>query len=139
MARSRTGYPQKVSNQPRIVLSHDELIAALEARRGWAERYDKANERAHKAEENRVLAEFRARLEEALHWTYAELKEHHWEIEVPYMRRPECPASAVALLDQVLTGLALDRRKTLTVSDSNDMSRVHWLLTFDETAKVEVC
>lgn len=124
---------------PKIVIPRTELIDALEARRPWAQKLDEKNLKNHAAAEQRALAQFQKRCREAQKWDYAALKQHNFEVEVPYRERPDCPNSVEVSLDNQLAALKLDQRKTITVSDSNENARIYWLLTHDERKKASVC
>lgn len=124
---------------PKIVMDREELIAALEARRPWAQRLDEKNLKAHATAEQRALTQFQKRCREALKWDYEALKEHSFEVEVNYRDRPSCPNSVEVSLDNQLAALKLDQRKTVTVTDTNENSRIYYLLTHDERRKAEMC
>lgn len=124
---------------PKIVLAREDLIAALEARRTWAQRMDARAIAKHEKAEKAAVVSFHKSCREALKWDYNAIKEHSYKLDLDYRDRPECPASIEQSLDHQLSVLRLDQRKTITVSDGNENSRIFWLLTHDERAKKDVC
>lgn len=124
---------------PKIVMEREDAIAALERRRTWAQRLDVKKARAHARAEQAALNDFKKRCRAALRWTYAQLREHRFEIEVPYNGRPDCPALVETQLDEQLAILKLDSRKTVTITEDNENRHIFWLLTYDERAKAKAC
>lgn len=124
---------------PKIVMEREQAIAALERRRTWAQRLDVKNINTHGRAEQTTLNDFKKRCRAALKWTYEQLREHRFEIEVPYGGRPDCPALVETQLDEQLAILKLDTRKTLTITEDNENLQIFWLLTYDERAKAKAC
>lgn len=124
---------------PKIVMEREQAIAALERRRTWAQRLDAKNTRKHARAEQAVLADFKKRARGALKWTYEQLREHNFEVDVPYRTRPECPALVESRLDEQLAILKLDTRVTVTLTEDNENRHIFWLLTYDENAKATAC
>lgn len=114
------------------------LLDALEARRPWAVALDKKNKVAHEAKEKAVLRTFKERARAALKWSYADLKANNWGIDITWRDRPSCPQSAVEMLDRTIAFIQRDGRKRFKVTESGFRS-AHYLLSFDENKKPDVC
>lgn len=120
--------------------TRDELIAALEARRPWAERLDAEHLAEHQKAEKAYLARFRAACREAVKWDYETAKAKYFTVlENSRFGRPECPTSLVAGLDRHLNMIKASRQKSFAISDSGGWSRVFHLLTHDDAIKAEMC
>lgn len=118
----------------------EQLLNALEARRPWAEKYDADRLAEHQKAEKAFLAEFKAACREAAKWDYATAKEHRFE---PFGKKhwdhPTCPRSMVASLDEHLNIIRATGQKSFMVSPRGEWSRLHHLLTHDETIETEMC
>lgn len=119
--------------------SKEQLLAALEARRPWATALDKKQMRDHAAAEKATLAKFKERCREALKWDYDTFKKNGYEIEVRWSDRPECPSPVLQTLDSVIKFVTQDGRKRYTVTPKGPLSKAHYLLTYDENARPDVC
>lgn len=123
--------------------NRDELIESLEARRSWAERLDAKQKLEHHKAERAYLASFRAACREAAKWDYQTAKLNRFEVFRDHwgsrQHQPSCPSSVVASLDRYLNQIRASRQKSFLVSESGNWSPVHYLLTYDETIKSEMC
>ena len=120
-----------------------QLVEALEARREWAEEHDRRMAAKHRAEEDEALKAFREKVKRLGRMNLRDLKaeiesERYYELRP---RLPDCPASAVALLDAALERLAITRQETFVLTGSGDpVYRAYWLLTHDDDPKPQtVC
>lgn len=124
--------------------SKADLIEALEARRPWAERLDAEHLAKHQKDEQAHLRRFREACREAARWDYATAKTHSFKAGVVNDRGfsvypPDCPRSLVASLDQQLNIVRATRQERFQISPEGVWSRVHHLLTHDETITAEMC
>lgn len=136
-----------------LTFKRDDLIAALEARRAWAERTDKERLAAHKQAEKEYLRAFKAAVKDAAKkvagWTYEEAKAAGFDPRPKAtwrrgnwvdMDKPSCPASRVAKLDRELVYLRASRQQTFRISSNGQWSTVLFLLTHDDdAAPAEMC
>jgi hypothetical protein len=117
------------------------LLDALEARRAWAVALDKKLIAKHAADEKKTLVDFKNKLRAALKWTYEDYKRNTTYYTNPFrdLRVLSCPTSVVARLDNALREVNRDGRKRYRVTDKAGMRTIHYLLTYDENAKPDVC
>lgn len=115
-----------------LMMTREELIEQLEARRPWAVRLDARRLKAHQVAEREALKTFRASLREALTWDYKKAKAEYFQ---PNIRTsgPTCPRSVVAVLETAITRAKADRRIRVTIPPEREPS-TFWLLTHDENA-----
>lgn len=124
-----------------IRIEHDDLIAALEARRPWAADLDRAALKEHRAAEREWADGVKAKAREIAKLSYADLSaaaKGYSRLDLNG-RAPECPTSKVALLDKALSALRLSSQKTFTIDNDGPWRHVHWLLTHDEAAASSMC
>lgn len=128
--------------------SKADLVAALEARRGWARRTDKKRLAEHAKREKEYLATFRAACKDALTWDWDEAKERSFTIKPPHKYddygswgdRPECPQSREVHIDEALAMLALTEQEQFTLYDGDyHFGRIYYLLTHDDDIKAAMC
>lgn len=145
--------------------SKEKLLAALEARRAWAIALDKKQAAEHTAAEKKALLQFRANVKgeakrvqqeikqkckAALAANYKEAKDasnyrgrFSGSVSNMHLDRgivwPQCPKSTVQKLDQVIAWITTDGRKRYKFGPNGEMRDVHYLLTYDETLKPDVC
>lgn len=131
---------------PSLRFTKDDLIAALEARRPWAKALDAKNLKAHKADERKALAEFRANLRCSLKATYDELTAERGrfgrnrDLSSVSFNGPSCPRSVEAMIDTQLAYIRPMRQKTMTISAEGNWRDVFYVLTHDENApKGDLC
>ena len=133
MARSPYGMPIKFTKR-------EQFIAALEARKPWAEKLDAKALREHKVAEKKALTEFRAACKKALTWDYEEAKDPSFAVERDWRKDiPTCPTSQAQRIDDILTVLQQTRQETFNVTADNEWRTAHWLLTHDENRVAEMC
>src|SRR5690349_10721912 len=100
MARSPYGMPIRFTKR-------EQFVAALEARKKWAEQLDAKAMREHKVAEKKALTEFRAACKKAMSWDYETAKEHSFAVERDWRKDiPKCPVSQAQRIDDILTVLA---------------------------------
>lgn len=117
--------------------NRDQLLEALEARKGWAAEIDAENLATHAKDEKAALVEFRAKCREALKWDYKTAKGNYFSVEK--ITRPYCPNSLVSDLDRHINHIVASRQVRFVISESGAWSRVHYLLTHDRTIKPDLC
>lgn len=140
-----------------VFSSKEKLLAALEARRPWAEQLDVRQAIEHKKAEARALERYRKSVRDtrkeylefckkALEADYATVKRetaYGGKLDrEPRIRRPDipaCPRSTVQMLDQAIAQVKADGRKTYRLTAKGHFCRIHYLLSYDETAKQDVC
>ena len=120
-----------------------DLIAALEARRPWAEALDAKVLAEHQAAEKAWWKENQRRCREFLKLGFDDAKAVGF---TPFFRRsasvyasdspPSCPRSIVAQLDRHLGLLAVTRQDRFSISPEG-WGSMFWLLTHDEDAAPE--
>lgn len=119
--------------------NRDQLIEALEARRHWAEKLDKKRLAKHARDEAAHLAAFHAGCRAALKWDYATAKGNYFRTSMGKSSMPSCPRSLVAQLDASLNSIFATRQERFVIDDRGTWSTLHYLLTFDERIKAEMC
>lgn len=126
----------------------EQLEAALESRRPWAQRLDKKRKAQHAREEAKYMLKFKEALEKALAWDYEKAKKEAFRTGLPsYDRdRPQCPQGVEYALDKHIAYVAMDGREKYVLSPASprryndlDTTEIYWLLTHDENAKPDVC
>lgn len=121
-----------MSDLPKIVITREALIVALEDRRQWAVDLDERYAREHIEEEQDYLATFRAGCREALTWDYEQAKKNHFSVRDSGRYRPTCPTSVVSQLERVLNVLRVSRQTKYTLSEHTySVGNAYWLLTHD--------
>jgi len=118
--------------------SKEAFIAAVEGRRKFWRDFDRRQEREHKAEELKWLADTRARLREAIKWDYATLKRKA-SYGLPLDRTPNCPVLREPQIDRVLAAINLTQSTRFTVDMKGTWREAHLLLTWDPDARTSVC
>lgn len=119
------------------------LLQALENRRKWAIALDAKNIRKHAAAEVSYLTLFKKELKAALKWDYKTAKKNGFRL--PSFNgygnhdRPTCPSSFVQSLNTTIDHIKRDGRTRYSITSSGMTSKIHWLLTYDENAKPNVC
>jgi hypothetical protein len=121
-----------------------QLVDALEARRSFAEKHDAAKARKHRSDEDEVLKKFRERCRSLGRLNLVRLKDEVEQMEYREMQcsLPNCPMSAVTMLDEALAVLKITKQESFTLNgDYKDViAHAHWLLTAtDEPRKATVC
>lgn len=126
-----------------------DLVAALEARRGWARSTDRKRMQQHTKNEKAYLSAFRSACKEALTWDWDQAKGRSFTVKPPpkyddaygeWGNRPECPASREAYIDEALAQLALTSQESFTLYDGDyHFGRIYFLLTHDDDAKADMC
>lgn len=124
--------------------SRRQLIDALADRRPWAMKHDAEKAKKHRAAEDEVLKQFRERCRALGRLNLVRLKD---EVEQMSYREmtcslPNCPLSAVTMLDEALATLKVTKQEAFTLNgDHKDaIAYAHWLLTAtDEPRKATVC
>lgn len=137
----------------------------LEARRPWAIALDKKQAADHKAAEKKAHAKFlenarsersralksvKEQCDRAAKATYEQAKTgcrysgdfngHLANLDFDKgIVWPVCPKSTVKMLDQSLTWVRADGRKHYNIHKNGVHEKIHYLLTYDETAKPDVC
>lgn len=133
------------------------LLDALEARREWAVALDKKQIADHKKAEKDALSQFRVEVvkqrsrfsalcAQALKLPYEQLRNVNdysgpfsFRPAIQMLHRPQCPVSVVQSLDRAIRSVTIDERKRFRISPKGGFMRIHYLLTFDENAKKDVC
>lgn len=123
--------------------SKADLIAALEARRPWAEALDKTNMAEHQKAEQAYLKKFRDACREAIKWDYKTAQDNYFApMDALRYRRdtgPTCPRSAVARLDRILNVIKATRQERFVISASGCWGDAHWVLTYDPSITDDLC
>lgn len=116
------------------------LLDALEARRSWAESLDKRQASEHKKAEKAAVDKFRAKCREALKWDYEQIKAFSWDYRSgrDWITVPTCPKSNLQSLDIALKQIQRDGRTRYRITPKA-FANIHYLLSYDETAKPDVC
>lgn len=141
------------------------LLDALEARRAWAVALDKKEAAAHAKAETvafqkfkvnvakervRALASVKKQCDDAAKATYEQAKQgcqYHgayaghlnnmdFDKDIVW---PACPKSTVQRLDNNITWIKADGRKHYRIRKGGELSNIHYLLTYNENAKPDVC
>jgi hypothetical protein len=117
------------------------LLEALEARRPWAAELDRKQTQLHKAAEKEALNHFRSKCREAVKWSYDEAKKQTMYTRAgrDWFEPPSCPTSIVQMLDAALEEIRRDGRQRYQISHRGGFHRIHYLLSYDENAKPDVC
>src|SRR5688572_1751226 len=98
----------------------DQLVAALEARRSWAEQYDKKRLAEHKKAEQAEMQRVRDAAKTVARMTYADMKalyekdRYSDDLRIQF-DPPSCPTSMVAALDKMLNAVQQSHQETWTV------------------------
>lgn len=119
--------------------TRDELIQALEARRGWAEKFDAKKLAEHQKAEAKALKDFHAKCEQALKCDYKAAKSKWRRGHSIYFDPPTCPTSTLENLKKYLRYVKTSGAKTYVVTDRGEWSSMFFILTHDENAKSEMC
>lgn len=126
-----------------IRMKRDEMLAALEARRPWAKALDITATERHAKQEKVYFEAFQKKVAAASKWTYAQARQHGFAVQFDYHekpRRPDCPMRHESLLDHAITQVRMHTGKFVTAKEQNKHGcKIHYLLTYDETVKANVC
>lgn len=118
----------------------DDFIAALEARRPWAQAWDKRVTDKHKADEKKALDGYRAKLRANLKLSYQELAGRRRGGEV-WLHQPDCPRLVEPQLDQTIRAVRYGSQQVYTLNSDRHSTwgNAYWLLTHDETEATTPC
>lgn len=125
--------------------SQQQLIDALESRRGFWQDIDATTLKEHQAREREQLVEFRDKCRAFGKMNLKDLKARAQETSRNYprlevaMRGEYCPRSMVSSLDSAINVIRVSGQKSYRISRSGSWSDVHHLLTYDPNTNKDLC